>query len=435
MPPATEYPGSRDRGIPAGRRARGMVLPIALAIMAVLAVVTMAVYTLRQQTYRGLSFLDGYLDAVAVGEACFVEVVERLGATKWSERWFKAGASSGEGSYMDGTYDYMIADAPRLGEVDLVVWARNADSEVTMHWRLLVDPYTLSPYREIRTIYFGYGSKGMAAGGGLAELQALVGPALEERETNRPWAEDLQARVLGSDPGQIPGVLGIPENGMILDEIPSPTKGGTPRPVPPVTIGRSGAELGTPGGNPGGPGPAPTPTPAPGSPATPTTSVALADSVAQLQDLSSQYDQALDFLRGALAKLDKLEGPLDMAAGLGIPGASTCRKGYDRVVSRTRSTLSSVEQSQQQLESQSSRSVAAMGPPAPTQEQAQAQSQEAQDLIARTPDPCDSVNQLVQDAESILQDCAGMTGSFGDLIGELREEVQSLRGKNGNCSP
>jgi hypothetical protein len=45
------------------------------------------------------------------------------------------------------------------------------------------------------------------------------------------------------------------------------------------------------------------------------------------------------------------------------------------------------------------------------------------------------VNQLVRDAESIMSDCAGMTGAFGDLIQELREEVASLRGRNGNCAP
>ncbi|MBI4865827.1 MAG: hypothetical protein HY816_02635 [Candidatus Wallbacteria bacterium] len=210
-----------------------MVSAIALATMLLLALMGMVVHMLGRQTYSELMRIDGFLRAVAVGEACHARLLARLESVPWEQRWFRGDSDAGSDDWKDGTYDYLLADGPGPFEADLLVRSVALRSRVVLFWRLRADPFTLSPYRQIQTLFYMHADPDTPVSlGGLQTLRQQVESALAEREANREWAEEMERRAAPvDDVARLATLLGIAADPPIPDFIPPAQRGRPPSPL------------------------------------------------------------------------------------------------------------------------------------------------------------------------------------------------------------
>lgn len=275
---------------------RGFVLPLAFSIIGLLVIGVAGVHLMTRQTYRELEKLDGFLRAVTVAEACYQKQVGRLESLPWGERWFKGSPDTGNGSWMEGSYQYLIGDGDRDLEADLLVRAESDGSKVVMYWKLRADGTTLNPYRRVRATYFTYVDPATpVSGSGLSGLIPGLQESMQQREGNREWAEGVESRIgPGTGLNELPGLLGY------SPEPPSP--GGilppTPEGVPPIPPGPPPFEI------PELPGPQTIPEP-----------VASPPSVADLGPLYLEVQQALIELTDEEGRVDRNLGGAAPVAG------------------------------------------------------------------------------------------------------------------------
>ncbi|MBI3890118.1 MAG: hypothetical protein HY303_01160 [Candidatus Wallbacteria bacterium] len=217
-----------------------MISAIAIATLVLLALMGLVIHMLSRQTYSELLRIDGFLRAVAVAEACHARLLARLEGAPWEQRWFKGSSDAGSDDWKDGTYDFLIADGPKPFEADLLVRAVALRSRVVLFWRLRADPFTLSPYRHVQTLFFTHAeSETPVTLPGLDRLRREVDDAIGVREGNRGWAEDTERRFEPvAQVGQIASILGVPAAPPIPDSIPPVTPGQPSSPQAP----RSGPE-------------------------------------------------------------------------------------------------------------------------------------------------------------------------------------------------
>src|SRR5687768_14181252 len=130
----------------------GMALVLVLCILVVLGGFAGVLRALSASAYREVDAVNGHLRAVAVAEIGFAEIVTRLAATPWHERWFKAGPDVQQDIRAGGgTYAYVLRDTPspatstdpvaRRGlaspnQADLLIRATFDRSSAVLYWRL-----------------------------------------------------------------------------------------------------------------------------------------------------------------------------------------------------------------------------------------------------------------------------------------------------------
>ncbi|MBI4860759.1 MAG: hypothetical protein HY815_10935 [Candidatus Riflebacteria bacterium] len=221
---APRSPGSKN----------GMAIPIAIGVLLILALLAFAVYTIRRHSYRGIGWANTYLRAVSAGEACYTRLISRLAGSSWESRWFANGRDAGGDSWMGDSYTYLLADRPPL-EAELVVWGRCDNHEVPMYWRLRADPNTLSPYRQVKTVYFTFLSPAQAAVG-LGPLSTTIDQAIQVRDGNATWHQTVRGRLMetGGPAGPLT-VLNIPAATEAVGQIQPLSPSGNPTPVDPGT--------------------------------------------------------------------------------------------------------------------------------------------------------------------------------------------------------
>lgn len=312
-------------GIRFAARRKGIVTAFALGLLAVLFVAAIAVHLMTRQSYRELARLDAFLRATAVAEACHDRVLARLETRPWSERWFKGSFSTGDGTWNDGRYEYLLADGQRPAEADLLIRAHWEATRIVVFCRLQADPESLSPYRRVRTVYYGRESpETPLAPPGLQTLRERVDDQLALRAYNRGWDEAREIQILRApSPGAIADILGSPPGPPIppgpppVDEEPAgipaappgpPDPGpadATPAPAPPNPVGI----VAGPTGLTDGPSPI-RPPPAPAAP--PASPPALASEILKLYRLVDYIDETqrlLDVVSGAAAACPALAAP------------------------------------------------------------------------------------------------------------------------------
>ena len=273
-----------------------MALPRALTILTLLAAMALTVHLLSRQTYKGLGKIDGFLRAVAVGEACYTRTIARLEGAAWEHRWFRGKPSYDEGTWGGGSYQSVIGEGSKPLQAELLVRARSDENQVLLYWRLTADVSTLSPYRRMRTSLFSYQDPltPMTAAG-LGAITALVDQAAATREKNRPWEAATEAKLLGDpQPGNLPPALGLtlPPPPSV---IPPPVDGGASTPL----TGRTG-----PVSDPSVPMP-PLPPPVAGPlPATGQQIVDLANLKAALAKDADGLGRASNYMYGAIGAAD-----------------------------------------------------------------------------------------------------------------------------------
>lgn len=235
-------------------RRGGMALTLVLAIVVIMAVFGGIVLALSRGAAREIDVLNGHLRAVAVAEAAYSEVVARLCATPWPQRWFKDAADVRFGEPLaGGTFDLLLRDgAPLPGtsdpfvsrlaaqphQVDLFVRATWDTSTVAMMWRLVIPVDSLDSFpRAISTVYTFTPESTRARPEDLDPIARRLGEALEERARNSKRTDDgITKLVAARRPDEIAGALDADPAGPVADAI-VPPGGGAPRPLGPYIEG------------------------------------------------------------------------------------------------------------------------------------------------------------------------------------------------------
>ncbi|MBI4860495.1 MAG: hypothetical protein HY815_09560 [Candidatus Riflebacteria bacterium] len=400
--------GPHLRFAPGPGRFSGLVLPLVLATMVVLGLMAFAVHTMRQQSYKNIGWLDGYLRAVAVGEACYSRVVSRLQSKPWGDRWFKDSVKSDTGTWEGGHYEYLIGNVPaRNLEAELLVFTYMGDNKVTMYWRLKADPFTLSPYRQVKTDFFTLldpGTPNNAAG--LGAVSNHVNQLIDTRAANAPWHQGIRDQLAGSAGGSPSGPftqLGLPLDGRLTSAIPAPEPSASPSPLP---SGISGPGLSDPPTVPG----FPTTNPPDNGPAKPETLDLLAQTRRDLQD-------ALDGVRTARGvfgtyldtKLNALRTSYQQCCTTtGCPtqaDACACLAGLDATQAARNDLTSRIDSCEQTLKAMADKMNAASPAPGPTQDKADELIAEAKAAMECSKNLCSAVVNLAQSLNPAVARC------------------------------
>lgn len=220
---------------------RGIVLPVTLAIAVLLGIMGGSVWMLSRQTYREVEKLDGFLRAVSVGEACFSHLMQRLESKPWEERWFKTEPDQGSGSWLDGTYEYLISDAELPNQADLLVRATWSQTSISMYWLVRAEPDSLSPHRRMKVAHFAHavGDPDVSYSA-LDALRDVARDGEAQREANREWADSREGEIQSATGGAsivraIGGVGDDVVDQMPRSTVPPPGGGAGPRvPTPQV---------------------------------------------------------------------------------------------------------------------------------------------------------------------------------------------------------
>ena len=131
------------------RSRSGMALALVLALLLVIGAFSSIVMLLSRSASREVDVLKRHLRAVNVADAVFAEVVARLSATRWEDRWFKIAADvKFDVALAGGLADYVIRDTRQgapvpfslvpgsANQVDLLVNASYDRSRCVVFWRL-----------------------------------------------------------------------------------------------------------------------------------------------------------------------------------------------------------------------------------------------------------------------------------------------------------
>jgi len=235
------------------RSRHGIALFLVICVILVLAAFAGVLRLLTHSAAVEVDAVTAHVRAVAVGELAFAEVVARLGATAWRDRWFRAAPDVTEGMPAGGgVYSYLLRDTPApvaLGDpladaalggpaqADLLVRATYGRASVVMFWRLTVPQDSLDNVTTVVPTYFGFGPETAQPTPADADpLSAQVNQGIRDRQRNGARAGPLAGplgqatgagaagTLLGADPG--PGAVeGVPP--------PGGAGGGPPRPAPP----------------------------------------------------------------------------------------------------------------------------------------------------------------------------------------------------------
>jgi hypothetical protein len=381
---------------------RGVVLPIALAIVVVLALSVLAVFVMRKASYKSLDYIDSYLGAVSVGEAAHTDVVSRLESASWEQRFFKDGPKTGDKAWGPGTYEYIVADADAPLQADLIVFAKVKNVDVSMYWRLRAEPQSLLPYRRIRTMVFANLPDGTRpTPGALTGTLPGIRDALVQRGRNLPWVEDKQGELTrDSAPGPVGTALGIPPIGAVDKTIPAPDGTSPPLAVQPRVDESSRAEP-------------------PDLPALPRPSGgALPANPGTMQDLASMQRTLSEALGGAQKALRAYDMFVGAALGNAITAlqadctagnltACACATNASAVMASAAPVRAAIEDCISRIKAMQAQIDSAAAVPGPSQDRAEQLLADAQRVADCTEPLCGDIKTVIEAANAAVAPCQG----------------------------
>lgn len=227
------------------RRRGGVLTVIIIAIILVLLGCGLLLKVLSGGAYRETDVLISHMRAISVGESMYGEIVARLSATSWTNRWFKNAADAQVAvTIAGGTADYLIQDAlppaapppspppsgaPALAltpttpnQADLMIRANYGGHSVLMYWRLTCPEDSIDALsRVIPDMYMNP----LTPAGAPGTVPQLPGPFVQEvekqiaaREANRKKSDPLLSPIRDSQsPGEVQAVLGFQPERPIAD--------------------------------------------------------------------------------------------------------------------------------------------------------------------------------------------------------------------------
>lgn len=205
---------------------RGNALLIVLGLALLLAVQVYIVTTFTSGSARQTTRLRTHLLAIAVGESAHGQLLARLLAAPWSERWFRDGpAAVANVPAAGGMYSALVETAAGVPgkQADFWIRAEFEDAAVLMFWRVSYVDDSLDLFARANTEFFTFlPSDGAVPTSGAANpLRPQIDALIAKRKANAGPALEF-GRDLPNIPS-LPGVisrLGIPTPGAPLDERP-----------------------------------------------------------------------------------------------------------------------------------------------------------------------------------------------------------------------
>lgn len=146
------------------RRRHGNALILVLGIALLLAIQIYVIQTLTVGSFRHVEKVNALIRAIYVGEAAFSQILAKVKADKWENRWFKGlpdGAREYGQTVAGGTYSSVVVDvAVPPGSTDKMVdvWleSRYEGSTQLMYYRVLYTDDTLDFTAQVYPRFFTF---------------------------------------------------------------------------------------------------------------------------------------------------------------------------------------------------------------------------------------------------------------------------------------
>ncbi|MBF0499313.1 MAG: hypothetical protein HQM09_04230 [Candidatus Riflebacteria bacterium] len=128
------------------RLRNGIALGVAIFILFVLFAAGMTISHLMHGLQRQVEYADSAVRAQYIGESGLNQLLARLQAKPWEERWFaKSPDAASDINYSGGSYDYFISDSPNHPmHVDIWIKSNYRNTKRFFFWRVKFQSSMLS---------------------------------------------------------------------------------------------------------------------------------------------------------------------------------------------------------------------------------------------------------------------------------------------------
>ena len=172
---------------------RGNALILILGIALVLGIQIYIVQTFTMGSFRHVEKVNGHIRAIYVGESAFSQVVARLKAATWENRWFKSGPTRDTSiALAGGSYSDLVEDVPGATDKLVDVWIEaHYDTAVSlMYYRVLYQDDTLDFTAQVFPTFFSFLDAGQPNPftGTLPPSIALVQGMIGQQQANQAAA-------------------------------------------------------------------------------------------------------------------------------------------------------------------------------------------------------------------------------------------------------
>jgi len=287
------------------RARRGIIAIVILAMLMVILGFAMLLKVMSGGAYREVDVLVGHMRAISVAESQYGEIVARLSATSWTNRWFKGTPDAKTGvAIAGGTADYMIQDAAQVtqtdgslmagalastNQADLLIKGYYDKSTIVMYWRLSCPDDSIDALARVVPSIAMFPPDNTPVQASLpGPFQQMIQTAIAQREQNRKLSDPMVAPLRDAQtPGEVLSLLGatlskpVVENTFVnpaVGPVPGvpPPRVTVPLATPPAAVQAPAPVVppvspaaGGPGNPTGAPAPGPAPAGPPGPPAAP----------------------------------------------------------------------------------------------------------------------------------------------------------------------
>jgi hypothetical protein len=197
------------------RRHSGSALVIALAIGLLLAIQIYIIMVYSSGGFRHAEKVTGHLRAIFIGESTFSQILARLRAGRWEDRWFKGGPVQDSISMAGGNCQSYVATASTTPQKQVNVWleAHYETATAVMFYQVVCVDDGLDFTAQMYPSFFTFLQEGdpTPLSGSLPASVSLVQSEIVEQQSNLPKALAALSSVQGNTGLQSLGnVLNIP---------------------------------------------------------------------------------------------------------------------------------------------------------------------------------------------------------------------------------
>jgi hypothetical protein len=197
------------------RHTSGSALVIALAIGMLLAIQIYIVMVYSSGGFRHTEKVTGHLRAIFIGESSFAQVLARLRAGRWEDRWFKAGPVQDVMSMAGGSCLSYVSTATTSPAKQVNVWleAHYETATALMYYQVLCVDDGLDFTAQMYPNFFTFLQDGdpTPLGGPLSASVSLIQSEILEQQKNLPKALAALDSVKGTNGLQALGnTLNVP---------------------------------------------------------------------------------------------------------------------------------------------------------------------------------------------------------------------------------
>ena len=171
----------------------GFVLPMAVVLMLVLAVLAVFLNTMGSGLTNQVQHVDEAFRCKAIADSVYSKVLAQIRNKPYHQRFYAGSPYIERGvSLMDGTYDLLVIDVPASGEgvTDLYVRAIFGRAKQLFIWRFKNENSILEAVGRLSQVLYTSVDRDLPASVTESPYGAYIDAIIEKRKENKPPAQD-----------------------------------------------------------------------------------------------------------------------------------------------------------------------------------------------------------------------------------------------------